>query len=99
MLLQVMKMSQTVQLPAATTVSSLCTRDPRDAITAWQWRFMLPVSLDGCHFKIVPLQTLCDPEQILSIIVSELSQMIRQKMQTLRPNRQYQMCQQQNGLA
>ena len=43
MLLQVMKMSQSVQLPTATTVSSLC--DPYDAITAWQRRFMLPMSL------------------------------------------------------
>jgi len=42
MLLQVMKVSQLVQLPAATTVSS-------------------NESLDGCHFKIVPFQTLCDP--------------------------------------
>ena len=45
MLLQLMKMSQTVQLPAATIVSSLCVCDPRDAITAWQWRLMLPMSL------------------------------------------------------
>ena len=40
MLLQVMKMSQ---LPVAKTVSSLC--DPRDAITAWQRRLVLPMSL------------------------------------------------------
>ena len=37
MFLHVMKLSQSVQLPAATTVSN--------AITAWQRRFMLPVSL------------------------------------------------------
>ena len=36
-------MSKTVQIPEATTQKLVC--DPRDAITAWQRRLMLPMSL------------------------------------------------------
>ena len=48
MLLQVMKMSQTVkyqqqQLSVARRLHHVC--DPRDAITVWQWRHMLSMSL------------------------------------------------------
>ena len=52
MFLQLMKMSQSVQLPGATTVCSLCVTMAFHASNE---------SLDGCHLKIVPLQTLCDP--------------------------------------
>ena len=56
MLLQVMKMSQTDQLPAATTVSSLCVThvmqsQPGNGVSCFQSN----ESLDGCHLKIVPL--------------------------------------------
>ena len=60
MLLQAMKMPQSVQLPPATTVSSLCG-------PTWCNHSLAMAShasnetLDGCHFKIfVPLQTLCE---------------------------------------
>ena len=60
MLLQVMKMSQSVQLPAATTVSSLCGTHVMQSQLATA-SHASNESLDGCHLKIFPLQTLCDP--------------------------------------
>ena len=60
MLLQVTKMSQTLHLPAATTVSSLCVTHVMQSQLATAFHASNE-SLDGCHLKIVPLQTWYHP--------------------------------------
>ena len=60
MLHEVMRMSQTVQLPAATTVSSLCVTHVMQSRPATA-SHASNESVDGRHLKTVPLQTLYDP--------------------------------------